>query len=114
VHRSTTQHAAFATNQRRKQYSALPLKPRSLTKPQLHVLMAHAGSDAIDKLSNNVIGILSPAGSALTTINCEECLENKAHQIISCHIRHELGASRPFETVAINLIQLNVTSYNSH
>jgi len=48
------QYAAFAANRRRPQYSAQPLKPRVLTKPQLHVLIAHAGSDAIDHLAENV------------------------------------------------------------
>lgn len=84
VHRSqpaatSTQLSTFATNQRRPQYSAQPLKPRLLTKPQLHVLLGHAGSDAIDQLSSNVRGILPPTGSAPATINCEECLQNKAH-----------------------------------
>jgi hypothetical protein len=110
----STQHLAFATNQRRPQYSAQPLKPRSLTKPQLHVLMGHAGSDAIDRLSSYVRGILPPTGSAPATINCKECLQNKAHQIISRRIGHELGMSRPFETVAIDIIQLDVTGYNGH
>jgi hypothetical protein len=110
----STQHSAFATNQRRPQYSALPLKPRLLTKPQLHVLLGHAGSDAIDQLSSQVRGILPPTGSAPATTNCEECLQNKAHQIISRRIGHEVGASRPFETVAIDLIQLDVTGYNGH
>ena len=76
--------------------------------------MGHAGSDAIDKLPDNAIGTLPPTGSAPTTINSEECLQNKAHQIISRRIGHELGASRPFETVAIDLIQLDVTGYNGH
>jgi hypothetical protein len=82
VHRSQPaakpllQHAAFAANQRRPQHSALPLKPRLLTKPQLHVLLGHAGSDAIDRLSCHVRGILPPTGSAPATINCEECLQN--------------------------------------
>jgi hypothetical protein len=120
VHRSQPtaqpllQHAAFAANQRRPQHSALPLKPRSLTKPQLHVLLGHAGSDAIDRLSSHVRGILPPTGSAPATVNCEECQQNKAHQIISRRIGHELGVSRPFETVAIDLIQLDVTGYNGH
>lgn len=110
----SAQHGAFATNQRRPQYSALPLKPRLLTKPQLHILMGHAGSDAIDQLSSNVNGIQPPTGSAPTTINCEQCLQNKAHQIISRRIGHELGVSRPFETVAIDLIKLDTTGYNGH
>ena len=119
MHRSqpaatSTQLSVFATNQRRPQYSAQPLKPRLLTKPQLHVLLGHAGSDAIDQLSSHVRGILPPTGSAPATINCEECLQNKAHQIISRRIGHELGASRPFESVAIDLIQLDVTGYNGH
>jgi hypothetical protein len=120
VHRSQPaaqpplQYAAFATNRRRPQHSALPLKPQSLTKPQLHVLLGHAGSDAIDQLSSHVRGILPPTGSAPATINCEECLQNKAQQIISRRIRHEIGASRPFETVAIDLIQLNTPGYNGH
>lgn len=53
-------------------------------------------------------------GSAPTTINCEECLQNKAHQIISRRIGHELGASRPFETVAIDIIKLDTMGYNGH
>ncbi|CAE7204972.1 hypothetical protein PTNB73_07013 [Pyrenophora teres f. teres] len=119
VHRSqpaatSTQLSVFATNQRRPQYSAQPLKPRLLTKPQLHVLLGHAGSNAIDQLSSHVRGILPPTGSAPATINCEECLQNKAHQIISRRIGHELGASRPFESVAIDLIQLDATGYNGH
>ncbi|KAF1934755.1 hypothetical protein EJ02DRAFT_429056 [Clathrospora elynae] len=92
----------------------MPLQPRTLTKPQLHVLMAHAGSDAIDHLADNVIGIEPPQGSAPLTINCKDCLQNKAHQIISRRIGHELGASRLFETVAIDLIQLDATGYNGH
>ncbi|KAF2023195.1 hypothetical protein EK21DRAFT_95114 [Setomelanomma holmii] len=96
------------------QYSALPLKPRLLTKPQLHVLLGHAGSNAIDQLSSHVRGILPPTGAAPATINCKECLQNKSHQIISRRIGHELGASPPFETVAIDLIQLDVTAYNGH
>jgi hypothetical protein len=120
VHRSQPaaqpllQYAAFATNRRRLQHSALPLKPRSLTKPQLHVLLGHAGSDAIDQLSSHVRGILPPTGSAPATINCEECLQNKAQQIISQRIGHEIGASRPFKTVAIDLIQLDTPGYNGH
>jgi hypothetical protein len=120
VHRSQPtaqpllQHAAFAANQRRPQHSALPLKPRSLTKPQLHFLLEHAGSDAIDRLSSHVREILPPTGSAPVTINCKECQQNKAHQIISRCIGHELGVSRPFETVAIDLIQLDITGYNGH
>jgi hypothetical protein len=76
--------------------------------------MGHAGSDAVDHLPSNVRGILPPTGSAPATISCEECLRNKAHQIISCRSGHEFGASRPFETVAIDLIQLDVTGYNGH
>jgi hypothetical protein len=119
VHRSqpaatSTQLSVFATNQRRPQYSAQPLKPRLLTKPQLHVLLGHAGSDAINQLSSNVRGILPPTGSAPTIINCEECLQNKAHQIISRRFGHEIGASRLFETVAIDLIQLDAPGYNGH
>jgi hypothetical protein len=76
--------------------------------------MGHAGSDAIDRLSSHVRGILPPTGSAPATINCEECLQNKAHQIISWRVGHELGVSRPFETVVINIIQLDVTGYNGH
>jgi hypothetical protein len=76
--------------------------------------MGHAGSDAIDRLSSYVRGILPPTGSAPATINCEECLQNKAHQIISQRIGHELGMSHPFETVAIDIIQLDVTGYNGH
>ena len=111
----SAQYAAFAANQRRPQYSAQPLKPRVLTKPQLHVLMAHAGSDAIDHLAENVRGIhQSPAGLAPRTIDCEECSQNKAHQIISRRMGHEIGASRPFETVAIDIIKLDVIGYNGH
>ena len=112
----STQPTAFATNQRRPQISALPLKPRMLTKPQLHVLMGHAGSDAIDHLASNVQGIQlsQPIITAPTTIECEECAQNKAHQIISRRIGHEIGASRPFETVAIDIIKLDTIGYNGH
>jgi len=111
-----TQPAAFATNQRRPQISALPLKPRVLTKPQLHVLLGHAGSDAIDHLASNVQGIQLSQSiiTTPTTIECEECAQNKAHQIISRRIGHEIGASRPFETVAIDLIKLDTIGYNGH
>jgi len=90
------------------------LQPRILTKPQLHVLLGHAGSEAIDHLADNVIGIEPPQGSAPHTINCEECSQNKAHQIISRRIGHERGASRAFETVALDLIKLDISGYNGH
>jgi hypothetical protein len=94
VHRSQCvaqpplQHAAFATNQRRPQHSALPLKPRSLTKPPRHVLLAHAGSDAIDRLSSHVRGILPPTGSAPATINWSRLLRlaSKPHCDMSTYI----------------------------
>ena len=108
------QSASYAANKRRPRFSALPLQPRILTKPQLHVLLGHAGSEAIDHLADNVIGIEPPQGSAPHTINCEECSQNKAHQIISRRIGHERGASRAFETVAIDLIKLDITGYNGH
>jgi hypothetical protein len=63
--------------------------------------MGHAGSDGIDQLSSNVIGIQSPTGSAPSTINCEECLR------ISRRTGHELGTSRLFEAVAIDIIKLD-------
>ena len=110
----TVLHSFYATNKRRPQYSALPARPRTLSKPQLHVLLGHAGSDAIDHLSSNVIGITSPSGHSPKTINCEECSQNKGHRIVSRRIGHELGASRPFETVAIDIIGLDVTAYNGH
>ncbi|EOA88011.1 uncharacterized protein SETTUDRAFT_27948 [Exserohilum turcica Et28A] len=81
----------------------------------LHVLMAHAGSDAIDHLAENVQGIQQPStGFAPRTIDCEACSQNKAHQIISRRTGHEVGASRPFETVAIDIIKLDVIGYNRH
>src|SRR5206468_52599 len=86
------------------------------TKAQLHVLMGHAGSDAIDHLASNVQGIQlsEPIITAPTTIECEQCAQNKAHQIISRRMGHEFGASRPFETVAIDLIKLDTVGYNGH
>jgi hypothetical protein len=105
---------SFYTNKRRPQYSTLPAKPRTLTKPELHVLLGHAGSDAIDHLFSNVVGITSPTGGSPKTINCEECSQNKGHQIISRRLGHEIGASRPFETVAIDLIGLEASAYNGH
>ena len=110
----TALHSFHVTNKRRPQHSALPARPRTLSKPQLHVLLGHAGSDAIDHLPSNVIGIAPPTGGSPKTINCEQCSQNKGHQIISRRIGHEIGASRPFETVAIDLIRLEATAYNGH
>jgi len=106
-------YIAFAAS-RRPQYSAEPRKPLRLTKAELHILMGHAGSEAIDRLATSALGIEPPSGSAPKTLNCEQCLQNKAHQIISRRIGHERGASRPFETVAIDIIKLDQRGYNGH
>ncbi|KAI1676325.1 hypothetical protein KJE20_14097 [Pyrenophora tritici-repentis] len=71
--------------------------------------------DVIDHLAENVQGIQQPpTGCAPRTIDCEVCSQNKAHQIISRRMGHEIGASRPFETVAIDIIKLDVIGYNGH
>lgn len=47
-------------------------------------------------------------------MDCHDCGISKAHRIVSRRLGHELGASRPFETVAIDLIKLDCPGYNSH
>ena len=76
-----------------------------------HVLMGHPSSDAIDHLFSNVLGLLPPSSSsspssAPRTIDCEECLQTKSHQIVSRRLGHELGASKPFETTVYRLRNL--------
>jgi hypothetical protein len=104
---------AYAAHHHRPQYSAQPLKDRLLTPHQLHLLMGHPSAEAIQKLPANVAGLQPPTSfPAPGTQDCHECLQTKGQRKVSRRLGHELGASKPFETVAVDIIQLDVTAYN--
>ena len=61
--------------------------------------MGHPNREAIDRLAENVIGLTAARGIAPRTIDCEQCIQSKAHQMISRRSGNEVGATRLFSTL---------------
>ena len=82
----------------------------------LHQLMACASPEAISKLPDNVLGInLSKHdGRAPRTQECDICGLSKMKQQISRRPSHEHPATRPFERVCFDLIELYQPALNGH
>jgi len=57
----------------------MPLKLRHLTKEELHILMGYPSKEAIDQLAENVIGLTIAGSTVPRTIDCEQCIQNKAY-----------------------------------
>ena len=83
-------------------------KPITKDAIALHQLMACASPEAIDHLPANTLGIrpLDEPGRAPRTHECDSCGLSKMKQQISRRPAHEQPATRPFERVAFDLIEL--------
>ena len=105
---------AYAINSDRLRVSMAPRQSLPPNNQVRHAILGHASAEAINHLSSNVIRAESLEGTAPATTDCHECGVSKAHKIVSRRLGHELGASRPCETVAIDIIKLDVSGYNGH
>jgi hypothetical protein len=86
-----------------------PSKQRkSITKSatDLHYLMACAGPETIAHLASSTTGIEMVEGRAPQTHECDACGTSKATQVISRRSDHEQPATRSFEKVAFDIIEL--------
>lgn len=86
--------------------STAPLPPRSLTGLQAHILLGHPGPEPLSHLSANVDGISPLISDPPSTTECSQCSANKARQIISRRSDREHPPTRPFQHLAIDLIEL--------
>jgi hypothetical protein len=89
-------------------------KPITADAVELHQLMACASPEAIDKLSSNALGVNQVDGRAPRTHECEVCGLAKMKQQISRRTEHEQPATRPFERVCFDLIELYQPASNTH
>jgi hypothetical protein len=81
---------------------------------ELHPLMACASPEAIEKLSSNALGVNMVDGRATRTHECEVCGLAKMKQQISRRTEHERPATRPFERLCFDIIELRQPALNSH
>ena len=100
---------ALATKQRKTSYKPLP--SRTLTGLEAHVLMGHPGQEPLQHLPDNVIGIDSLTSDPPSKSSCAQCSVNKATQLISRRSDRERGATRPFESLAIDIIEMDTTAF---
>lgn len=103
---------ANATEKRRKQ-AAKPsfreLRPLELTAEEAHEVWGHPSPKTISKLEQAVDGIKIKDGTvAPTWENCTTCIEAKLHKLVSRRPPEET-ATRPFERLGIDLVQLRKT-----
>jgi hypothetical protein len=73
---------------------------------ELHHLMACASPEAIEHLPSNALGVKIVNGRAPRTHECEVCGLSKIKQQISRRSTYEQLATRAFERVSFNLIEL--------
>lgn len=102
-------HLVYANKQRKTSYNPLP--ERQLTGLQAHILMGHPGQEPIQHLSNNVIGITKLTSKPPSTSDCAQCAANKATQIISRRLDRERGATKPFKSIAIDIIKMDTSAF---
>jgi hypothetical protein len=108
-----------ATEKRRMQ-AVKPLyadrQPLKLTAEEAHEIWGHPSAKVISKLKQGVDSVKIKEGTeALTWQNCTTCIKTKLHKFKSQRPPRE-PATRPFERLAIDLVQLRKTGercYNS-
>lgn len=100
------------TTRKHKRRSILPLPSRQLSGLEAHVLLGHPGQEPLEHLPDNVIGISSFRSAPPDKADCPQCSVNKATQIISRRSDRERGATRPFESLAIDIIALDAIAFN--
>jgi hypothetical protein len=89
-------------------------KPITSDAVELHQLMACASPEAIKHLSSNALGVNAVDGRAPRTHECEVCGLTKMKQQISRRSTHEHPATRPFERVCFDLIELYLPALNGY
>jgi hypothetical protein len=84
-------------------------QPLKLTAEEAHEIWGHPSAKVISKLEQGVDGVKVKEGTeAPTWQNCTTCIEAKLHKFKSRRPPREL-ATRPFERLAIDLVQLRKT-----
>jgi hypothetical protein len=84
-------------------------RPLELTAKEAHEIWGHPSSKVISKLEQSVDGVKVKEGTeAPTWQNCTTCIEAKLHKFKSRRPPRE-PATRPFERLAIDLVQLRKT-----
>jgi hypothetical protein len=84
-------------------------RPLELTAEEAHEILGHPSAKVISKLEEGVDGVKVKEGTeAPTWQNCTTCIEAKLHKFISRRPPRE-PATRPFERLAIDLVQLRKT-----
>jgi hypothetical protein len=85
-------------------------RPLELTAEEAHEIWGHPSAKVISKLEQGVNGVEIEEGTeAPTWQNCTTCIETKLHKFKSRRPPRE-PATRPFERLAIDLVQLRKTS----
>lgn len=88
--------------------------PKSGTSLQWHQLLAHAGGDAIQRLTKAVEGVeVTDSNKTPTTNQCEVCAHSKAHRIVSRSPFKAETSDKPFYRITYDLIELK-PSLNGH
>jgi hypothetical protein len=84
-------------------------QPLELTAEEAHDIWGHPSTKVISKLEKGVNSVkVKEATEAPTWQNCTTCIEAKLHKFISRRPLRE-PATRPFERLAFNLVQLRQT-----
>lgn len=96
---SPAPNSAFATSHKKRP----DLEP---TAQHWHHILAYTGPETISHLADNAAGCKVTPGMAPTTIECEDCAVSKPHNIISRRTERDNPATRPFERISYDLIQI--------
>ncbi|KAF2175743.1 hypothetical protein K469DRAFT_504960, partial [Zopfia rhizophila CBS 207.26] len=80
-----------------------------------HKVLSHPSKQAIDHLPAKTQGIVLTNRERAPAMNeCSVCTETKLHQTVSQSTDREFPAGKPFERIAIDIIELSYEVYNGH